>query len=145
MESTLMKNSNSSAKTLASIHDLGLRFAIDNSGTGYSSLAYLKRFPLYALKIDRVFVRDIPEDAEDIAIVKAIIAMACSLKVKVVAEGVETDEQRQFLFQERCDWLQGFLFSPSVQAIDIPALVMRHGLASASSDLDTPQAIYSIR
>jgi EAL domain-containing protein (putative c-di-GMP-specific phosphodiesterase class I) len=128
-ESTLMRNSESSAKTLANLHEMGLRFSIDDFGTGYSSLGYLKRFPLYALKIDRSFVKDIPSDADDIAIVKAIIAMASSLKLKVVAEGVETDEQSRFLCQQGCDWLQGYLFSPPVPQNEIPDIVNRHGLA----------------
>lgn len=132
-ESTLMMNSDTSAETLANLHGLGVRFAIDDFGTGYSSLGYLKRFQLYALKIDRSFIKDIPSNADDIAIVKAIIAMASSLKLKVVAEGVETDEQRRFLCQERCDWMQGFLFSAPVPPIEIPALIKSHGLSFALS------------
>jgi EAL domain-containing protein (putative c-di-GMP-specific phosphodiesterase class I) len=124
-----MKDNDSSAKTLSNLHDMGVQFAIDNFGTGYSFLNCLKRFPLYALKIDRFFVKNIPSDADDIAIVKAIIAMASSLNLKVVAEGVETHEQRRFLCQERRDWLQGFLFSPPVPQNEIPGLVENYGLA----------------
>ena len=131
-ESTLMRDSHSSAKTLANLHEIGVRFAIDDFGTGYSSLNCLKGFPLYALKIDRSFVKDIPSDADDIAIVKAIIAVARSLRLKVVAEGVETDEQRRFLCQERCDWLQGYLFSPPVPQNEIPGLSKIYGLAGGS-------------
>lgn len=100
---------------------MGVQFAIDNFGTGYSSLNYLKRFPLYVLKIDSSFVKNTPSDADDIVIVKAIIAMTSSLNLKVVAEGVESNEQRRFLCQERCDWLQGFLFSPLYSKMRIPA------------------------
>ena len=103
-----MKHSDSSVKTMIGLRDIGVKLAIDDFGTGYSSLSYLKRFPLYELKIDRSFVEDVTADPDDIAIVTAIIGMAHSLKLKVVAEGVETDEQREFLCHEGCEWLQGF-------------------------------------
>jgi EAL domain-containing protein (putative c-di-GMP-specific phosphodiesterase class I) len=95
------------------LKSIGVKIAIDDFGTGYSSLAYLKRFPIDTLKVDRSFIRDIPTNPDDMKITRAIIAMAHGLKLNVVAEGVETAEQLQFLRSLSCDAVQGyFLYRP---------------------------------
>jgi EAL domain-containing protein (putative c-di-GMP-specific phosphodiesterase class I) len=102
---------------LEKLKSIGVQIAIDDFGTGYSSLAYLKRFPIDTLKVDRSFIRDIPADSGDKKITRAIIAMAHSLKLKVVAEGVETADQLKFLRIQRCDAVQGyFLYRPLPEA-----------------------------
>lgn len=119
-EGIILRNDDEVIRTLKELKDLGVHLSIDDFGTGYSSLSYLKRFPLDTLKIDRSFVRDITTDADDAAITSAIIAMAHSLKVQVIAEGVETCEQLAFLHGKGCDLMQGYLFSPPVPAETIP-------------------------
>jgi EAL domain-containing protein (putative c-di-GMP-specific phosphodiesterase class I) len=99
---------------LAEIKKLGVRLAIDDFGVGYSSLTHLKRFPIDTLKVDRSFIRDLPQDPEDRAICEAIIAMGKSLKLTVIAEGVETLEQQTFLHDHACDEMQGFFFSKPI-------------------------------
>jgi EAL domain-containing protein (putative c-di-GMP-specific phosphodiesterase class I) len=93
---------------------MGVRLAVDDFGTGYSSLSYLKQFPVDVLKIDRSFVAGLPRDRDDVAVVEAIVAMAHSLGMQVVAEGVETAEQLAFLRSLGCDMIQGFYFSASL-------------------------------
>ena len=110
-ESLFMEDVNATSKTLHRLKDLGISLAVDDFGTGYSSLSYLKRYPIDKIKIDRSFIRDVPVDADDVAITRAIIGLAASLGLKVVGEGVETDAQRQFLEDNHCDQIQGFLIS----------------------------------
>jgi diguanylate cyclase (GGDEF)-like protein/PAS domain S-box-containing protein len=115
-ESILMHDAEASARLLAALKSLGLKLAIDDFGTGYSSLSYLQRFPIDTLKIDQSFVRDIAIDADGASIVSAVIGMGKNLNQRVIAEGVETDQQLDFLRQECCAAGQGFLFSPPLSA-----------------------------
>jgi EAL domain-containing protein (putative c-di-GMP-specific phosphodiesterase class I) len=101
---------------LHAIKALGVELAVDDFGTGYSSLSYLKQMPVDRLKVDQSFVRDIPENSDDCAIVRAILAMASNLNLQVIAEGVESAPQMEFLRGEGCQEIQGFLLSPAVSA-----------------------------
>lgn len=122
-ESTLMEDRQEVTALLNQFRHKGFRIAIDDFGTGYSSLAYLKHFPIDCLKIDRSFVRDLPQDSEDSAIVRTIIALAKNLNFKLVAEGVETLAQCQFLTEQGCDLMQGYLYSKPVTAQQVPELL----------------------
>jgi diguanylate cyclase (GGDEF)-like protein len=122
-ESMIMGHGEETAELLAAIKSLGVGLSIDDFGTGYSSLAYLKRFPIDELKIDRGFVRDIPDDENDAEIAATIIAMAHNLKLRVVAEGVETREQADFLSRHGCQHYQGYLFRPPISAADFGELL----------------------
>ena len=122
-EGSLMNKTADVVTTLQALSAMGARLAIDDFGTGYSSLSYLKRLPIDTLKIDRSFVMDIGDDADDTAIVAAVVAMAQSLKLRVIAEGVETTAQREFLRGQGCDQFQGFLFSRPVPPDEMGALL----------------------
>ena len=124
-ESTIMRDAAKAAETMERLKQLGVRIAIDDFGTGYSSLSYLKRFPLDYLKIDRSFVLDTPIDPSDTAIVRSIVALSRSLGLKVIAEGVETLEQRAFLSQLDCDEIQGYLVSRPVPAPELLGFISR--------------------
>ncbi len=113
-ESLIMENTEATIATMHALHALGVRMAIDDFGTGHSSLGYLKTFPIHAVKIDRSFLQDVETGEADRALVAGIIAMSHSLGLRVIAEGVETPEQLDFLRQAKCDELQGFLFSRPV-------------------------------
>ena len=130
-ESLLMQALPDLNNRLSDITALGVTLALDDFGTGYSSLGYLKRLPLSKVKIDRSFITDIPGDAEDEAIVRATISMAHDLGLQVVAEGVETTAQRDFLTRHRCDAQQGWLYSRSLPAEALPAWVAGWDAASA--------------
>ncbi len=119
-ESSIMHKDKLTISTLWALHEMGIRLSIDDFGTGYSNLGYLKRFPIDTLKIDRSFVRDITADPDDAAITTAIIAMAHNLKIDVVAEGVETEEQKAFLRERGCDAIQGFLIGRPMPAESWP-------------------------
>jgi EAL domain-containing protein (putative c-di-GMP-specific phosphodiesterase class I) len=110
-ESMLLGESLNPIDMLKRLKALGVSLSIDDFGTGYSSLSYLKHFPVDQLKVDRSFVKDIPWDTDDMEITAAIIVLAHKLNLKVVAEGVETEQQLLFLQQNQCDLLQGYLFS----------------------------------
>jgi EAL domain-containing protein (putative c-di-GMP-specific phosphodiesterase class I) len=107
------------------LHDRGIRMSIDDFGTGFSSLSHLKKFKVYKLKIDQSFVRDISTDAEDKAIVSAIINMAHSLGLTTIAEGVETVEQKEFLREQLCDEMQGYHISKPLLPVDFEALLSK--------------------
>jgi diguanylate cyclase (GGDEF)-like protein/PAS domain S-box-containing protein len=124
-ESMLMTNPEAAVEILSRIKALGMRLSVDDFGTGYSSLAYLKRFPLDALKIDRTFVRDLPHDSDDAAITKAVIRLAHSLNLKVVAEGVENIEQLRELERYDCDEIQGYYISRPLPAAAAGAMLVR--------------------
>ncbi|HET8708172.1 MAG TPA: EAL domain-containing protein [Pseudomonadales bacterium] len=122
-EGMLLENVEETIATMSALNKIGLRFSLDDFGTGYSSLQYLKKLPLDQLKIDQSFVRDIASDSSDKAIVRTIIAMARSLNLNVIAEGVETEEQRQLLLDSGCQHYQGYLFSKPVPIKDFETLL----------------------
>jgi EAL domain-containing protein (putative c-di-GMP-specific phosphodiesterase class I) len=122
-ENIVMQNAEQAIAIMQDMTNLGIKFSLDDFGTGYSSLMYLKQFPLDELKIDRSFVSDIPAESQTIAIIKAILSMATNLKIKVVAEGVETKEQLDFLRHHACDKIQGFLYSRPLPADELSQLL----------------------
>ena len=128
-ESMILNDTEHSVAVLKDLFAMGVHLTMDDFGTGYSSLSYLKRFPQNTIKIDRSFVNDIAVDPDDLEIIRTIINMGHSLRRRVVAEGVETEAQRQLLHHLRCDEMQGFLLSPPVPAADIDKLLAstRHG------------------
>ena len=131
-ESNAMQNAEKTIYTLRELKALGVRIAMDDFGTGYSSLSYLKRFPIDTLKLDRSFVLDVTTDRGDAAIVSAVIAMAHSLDLHVVAEGVETEAQLDFLCKQKCDRIQGYFFSKPLPSDQLgPYLVERKAMTAS--------------
>jgi diguanylate cyclase len=138
-ETAVMTNPEESAHILESLSTMGVLVSVDDFGTGYSSMSYLRRFPIDKLKIDRGFVKDLITRADDASIVQAIISLAHSLRLKVVAEGVETLEQLHSLKSMGCDQYQGFHFSPPLPAADFGVLMRRGPLAENQSDASEPR------
>jgi EAL domain-containing protein (putative c-di-GMP-specific phosphodiesterase class I) len=124
-ESMIMQHVDIAAEKAAAMKKLGIKLAIDDFGTGYSSLSQLKRFPIDTLKIDQEFVRDVSEDANDRAIIAAVVSMARALKLRVIAEGVETQEQLAFLKREACAEMQGFLHSRPVAPEEFESNILK--------------------
>jgi diguanylate cyclase (GGDEF)-like protein len=128
-ESMVLENVENTIQTMLQLREYGLRFAIDDFGTGYSSLSYLKRLPLDQLKIDQFFIRDLDTNNNDKAIVSTIISMAKNMQLDIIAEGVETLSQRDFLFSQGCLSYQGFYFAKPIPLINMEALAKRMGIA----------------
>jgi EAL domain-containing protein (putative c-di-GMP-specific phosphodiesterase class I) len=125
-ESLMMQNPEQVAQILHKLRTMGIHLSIDDFGTGYSSLGYLKRFPINCVKVDRSFIKDIPNDKDDMAITRGVIALGHSLRLKVVAEGVETAAQQDFLHENGCDEMQGYLFSRPLPAEDVTRFLAGH-------------------
>jgi len=123
-ESVIMQNAEFTIQVLSQLQAMGVKIAIDDFGTGYSSLSYLKHFPVNTIKIDRCFIEDVLTDQHDASIALAIIDLAHSLSLKVIAEGVETEEQVQFLKENGCDQMQGYFFSPPIPATEFEKMVI---------------------
>lgn len=144
-EATLMRDAAAGLTMLHRLNDLGISLSMDNFGTGFSSLSYLNRFPIDALKIDRSFIQDTPNDAEAMAITRTIIAMAHALKLKVVAAGVESAAQVNFLRRARCDVLQGYRFSQGVSAEDFAKLLAESRTSgSFFSEAEGPERLHLV-
>jgi diguanylate cyclase (GGDEF)-like protein len=139
-ESVLMKHAASTANILRTLRESGVRVAVDDFGTGYSSLSYLQKFPVDAVKIDQSFVRQISTAGEDTTIVKAVIGMARGLKLRVIAEGVETLEEVAFLRAYRCEEAQGYYFSRPVPPQQF-AMLLKNGVAESSVVASPPHGL----
>lgn len=137
-EGTLMEQTETSSSTLMRLKDLGVRISIDDFGTGYSSLSYLRKFPIDTLKIAQTFVKDLTNNSDDAAISKAIIAMAHSLRLEVIAEGVETVEQLSILYAQGCDAAQGYYLGKPLDETEIPTLLAKGSLMEST---ESPEEI----
>jgi diguanylate cyclase (GGDEF)-like protein len=138
-ENTLFYDSDAIAEQLNGLKRLGVRLSIDDFGTGYSSVGYLKRLPIDMLKIDRSFVRDLPNDPENSAIAATIIGMTRSLHLKVIAEGVESESQRAFLLEQGCDEIQGYLYSHPIAAGELRQLLAQYGTKLTTPNMQIGQ------
>jgi len=139
-ETAIMHDDDASLASLSGLDELGVGLVLDDFGTGYSSLSHLRRFPFGRLKIDRSFVKGIPANPDDVALTRAIIAMAHSLRMGVVAEGVETQDQADLLREQDCDEFQGFLFSRPVPSEEFTRFLKREkpSDADAAAQADLP-------
>jgi EAL domain-containing protein (putative c-di-GMP-specific phosphodiesterase class I) len=126
-EGSIMEHAEITIRTLHELKSMGIHLSIDDFGTGYSSLSYLKRFPIESLKVDQSFVRDIPGDPDDAAIASAVIALGHSLRLTIVAEGVETVEQLTFMRERGCHRVQGYYFSRPMPAAELPGYLTGSG------------------
>jgi diguanylate cyclase (GGDEF)-like protein len=143
-ETLAMQNAEESLTTLRGLKELGVRIAIDDFGTGYSSLSYLRNFPIDTLKIDASFIRSLTEDSSSLEIASAVIALAHSLGIRVVAEGVEREQQWQLLCQRGCDEVQGYFFSVPLPAAECRELILgRHDLAPPAAGAEEERAAAS--
>ena len=140
-ESILVRDADEALQRLQSLARIGVRLAIDDFGTGYSSLSYLKRFPIDKLKIDRSFVQGLPGDESDCAIVAAILQMAAALGKKVIAEGVETEAQRQFLLDSGCGEFQGYLFAPALDSMSFEMRLREAAAPAAAIAAQSPPRV----
>ena len=129
-ESVVMEDAESNINALRDLKAMGLSIAVDDFGTGYSSLSYLKRFPIDILKIDKSFIRDISFNSDDEAIASSIIAMAHTLRLSVIAEGVETNEQLAMLVEKHCDQAQGYYFCQPIAADELKRFILAYPSAS---------------
>jgi EAL domain-containing protein (putative c-di-GMP-specific phosphodiesterase class I) len=129
-EGLIMQDIESALKTMRALQAMGVQISIDDFGTGYSSLSALKTFPIVRLKIDKAFVDGVASNEDDKAIARAVISMGHQLNLKIIAEGVETEQQLAFLRANNCDEMQGYLFSQPVTAENIPALLRPPSIAS---------------
>jgi EAL domain-containing protein (putative c-di-GMP-specific phosphodiesterase class I) len=122
-EGIVMQDVDNTIECLHNLKQLGIKLSIDDFGTGYSSLSYLKRFPINKLKIDQSFIHDITHDADDEKIVRAVIGLAQAMNLTVIAEGVETQEQLNFLRRHQCDEMQGYWYSKPLPAVEMAKLL----------------------
>jgi len=129
-ESMVMQNPEEAKRVLAALKKIGVHLSIDDFGTGYSSMSLIKQFPIDTIKVDRSFVRDLPTDANDRAITKTVIALGKALNLTIVAEGVETAAQEEFLRDQHCDEIQGFLFTKPLGGDDFAAFAREHGITT---------------
>src|SRR5262249_19339696 len=134
-ESMVMRDPERAMSVMQELKSMGVRLAIDDFGTGHSSLGYLKRFPIDRLKVDRTFVRDLPYNGDDVAITRAVIAMAHSLHMSVVAEGVEHRDQFELLRSEGCDEFQGFYCRPPLDEAEFLRFLAEERTAPARASL----------
>jgi EAL domain-containing protein (putative c-di-GMP-specific phosphodiesterase class I) len=124
-ETVLLQDTEATITTLTSLRDLGVSISMDDFGTGYSSLSYLRRFPFDKIKIDRSFIRDLSDEPDSIAIIRAVAGLGSSLGISTTAEGVETEAQLQRLREEGCTEVQGYLFSKPIPADQVQLLLQR--------------------